>query len=168
MVSAKWVALAHVALLLFQTSRHKSVSVETRLASLAVESSSVIDATKTFSSRPVTVPDGTWVHVPIAIALLARPGSPVKAVGISEVAVLTHLTSRTSPTLGTFRANRRLGVARNLVAHAGPQVACCVLNLWAGAWLARAVVSREGVSEVAWSADVTLVASGVVLALANA
>ena len=168
MVSAEWVALAHLALLLFQTSRHKSVSVETRLASLAVESSSVIDATKTFSGRPVTVSDGTWVHVPVAIALLARPWSTVQPVGISEVTVLAHLTSRTSPTLGTFRADRRLGVARNLVAHAGPQVASCVLNLWAGARLARAVVPREGVSEVAWSTDVTLVASGVVLALANA
>ena len=36
-VSSQWVALAHIALLLLQASRHKSISIKTGLASLTVE-----------------------------------------------------------------------------------------------------------------------------------
>ena len=44
-VGSQWVALAHVALLLLQASRHKSISIEARLAGVAVETRGVVDAT---------------------------------------------------------------------------------------------------------------------------
>jgi len=36
-VGSQWVALAHIALLLLQVSRHKSISIKTGLAGLTVE-----------------------------------------------------------------------------------------------------------------------------------
>jgi len=44
-VGSQWVALAHVALLLLQASRHKSISIEAGLTGLTVEARGVVDAT---------------------------------------------------------------------------------------------------------------------------
>ena len=166
-VGSQWVALAHVALLLLQASRHKSISVEAGLTGLTVETRGVVYATEAFASGPVTVANSTWVDVPVAIALLARPGRTVESIGIPKVPILTHLTSRASATHGTFCAEGGLGVAWKFKAHAWPPVAGCILNIGARARLARVHVPREGISKVAFGAEVAFVPSSVVLAFAH-
>ena len=73
-VGARWIALAWLAILGFPWLPYCSgIAEETRLASLAFESSSIIHAAKALPSHPITVANGIGINISIAVALATGP-----------------------------------------------------------------------------------------------